>query len=106
VTAVSTIGGDILADLDGDGVFTDQSPFVFSFTDLAVGASESFSALFTVDIGQRTTIDWTAVAAAPEDVNLSNNTVTAVSNVKVTGSGAGGGGQGGQGGQGGRGGGQ
>ena len=95
VTAVSAVGGDILADLDGDGVFTDRSPFVFSFTGLAVGASESFSALFTVDIGQRTTIDWTAVAAAPDDVNLGNNTVTAVSNVKVTGSGAGGGGQGG-----------
>ena len=46
VTAISQVGGSILADLDGDGVFTDQSPFVFSFTDLAVGASESSSALY------------------------------------------------------------
>jgi hypothetical protein len=96
VTAISAVGGDILADLDEDGVLDDRSPFVFTFTDLAPGTSQSFSALFTVDIGQRTTISWTAIANAEFDVNPANNAVTAVSNVKVTGSGGGGGGQGGR----------
>jgi hypothetical protein len=96
VTAISAVGGDILADLDEDGVLDDRSPFVFTFTDLAPGTSQSFSALFTVDIGQRTVIDWTAIANAEFDVNPANNAVTAVSNVKVTGSGGGGGGQGGR----------
>jgi hypothetical protein len=88
VTAIPASGGSILADLDGDGQFTDPSPFVFPTTDIAAGGSTSFSALISIDIGQRTTIDWTAVAAAPDDVNLSNNgPVTATSNVKVTGGG-------------------
>jgi len=64
------------------------------------GTSETFSALISVEIGTQTTINWTAVAAAPGDLLLGNNTATAVSNVKVTGSG-GGGGNGGNGGQGG-----
>ncbi len=62
------------------------SPWTFEFTDLAAGAGESFTQFFTIDLGERTTIDWTAVADSVEDdVNLGNNTVTAVSNVKVTG---------------------
>ncbi len=96
VTAIPESGGSILADLDGDGNFTDPSPFVFPTTDIAAGGSESFSALISVEIGQKTTINWTAVAAAPDDVNLGNNgPVDAVSNVKVTGGGGGGGNGGG-----------
>jgi hypothetical protein len=84
-----------LANLDGDDPDAGfiPSPFVFESIVIAAETSETFTALISVDIGQRTTINWTAVAAAPDDVNLSNNTATAVSNVKVTGSG--GGGQGG-----------
>ena len=82
VTAIPASGGNI-----------EGSPWTFEFTDLAVGASTSWTEFFTVDLGQRTTINWTAIAAAEFDVNPANNTVTAVSNVKVTGSG--GGGQGG-----------
>ena len=95
VTAIPDAGGTVLANLDGDDPDAGfiPSPFVFPPTEITAGGSASFSALISVDIGQRTTINWTAVAAAPDDVNLSNNTATAVSNVKVTGSG--GGGQGG-----------
>ena len=60
------------------------SPWTFDFTDLPVGASESFIQLFAIDLGERTTISWTATAFAPDDINLANNTVTATSNVKVT----------------------
>jgi len=84
VTAIADAGGPIVG-----------SPWVFPFT-LEPGEIESFPQLFSTDLGQRTTINWTAVASAPGDVNLSNNVRTAVSNVKVTGSGGGGGGQGGR----------
>jgi hypothetical protein len=83
VTAIPESGGNI-----------EGSPWTFEFTDLAVGASTSWTTFFTVDLGERTTINWTAIAAAEFDVNPANNIVTAVSNVKVTGSG--GGGQGGK----------
>jgi uncharacterized repeat protein (TIGR01451 family) len=66
------------------------SPWTFTFTELTKGASESFTQLFTINLGARTTIDWTAVAYAEYDVNLSNNTVTATTSVKVTGGGGGG----------------
>jgi hypothetical protein len=88
VTAIPDVGGTVLANLDGDdpdaGFIT--SPFVFPPTEITAGGSHSFSALIFVDIGQQTTINWTAVAAAPDDVFLGNNTATAVSNVRVTGS--------------------
>ena len=76
VTAIPENGGAI-----------EGSPWVFEFTDLEVGGSQSWTTFFTVDLGERTTINWTAVAAAEFDVNLSNNIVTATSNVKVTGGG-------------------
>jgi hypothetical protein len=79
VTAIPESGGNI-----------EGSPWTFEFTELAVGASESWTTFFTVDLGERTTVNWTAVAAAEFDVNPANNFVTAVSNVKVTGSGGGG----------------
>ena len=97
VTAIPDVEGTVEADL-GAGFI--PSPFVFPPTEIKAGGSHSFSALISVDIGQQTTINWTAVAAAPDDVLLGNNSATAVSNVKVTGSG-GGGGNGGNGGQGG-----
>jgi hypothetical protein len=71
-----------------------DSPWTFEFTDLPVGTSESWSTFFIIDLGERTSITWTATAAAPDDVNLSNNTVTATTGVKVTGGGGGGGGGG------------
>ena len=80
VTAIAENGGTI-----------DGSPWVFEFTDLAPDASESWTTFFTINLGERTTINWTAIAAAPDDVNLSNNTVTATTSVKVTGGGGGGG---------------
>lgn len=66
------------------------SPWTFGF-DLAAGLSASFTQLFSVTVGQATTIDWTATVDAPFDVNPANNTVTATSSVK-TGRGGGGGG--------------
>lgn len=82
VTAIAESGGSI-----------DGSPWVYTFTDLVPGASESWTEFFSVDLGVRTTINWTATASAPDDVNAANNTVTATSNVRVTGSGGGGGGR-------------
>ncbi|MDH3993258.1 MAG: hypothetical protein OEV47_10110, partial [Gammaproteobacteria bacterium] len=74
-----------------NGGTVDGSPWTFDFSDLAPGASQSWTTFFTIDLGERTTINWTAIAAAPDDVNLSNNTVTATTSVKVTGGGGGGG---------------
>jgi len=90
VTAIPENGGTI-----------EGSPWTFTFTDLAVGTTLSFPpTFFNVDLGGRTTINWTAVAVAEFDGNPTNNIVTAVSNVKVTGTGAGGGNSsGGQGGK-------
>lgn len=84
VTAVAASGGTIAG-----------SPWVFAFTDLAPGASQSWTQVFTTDLGTSTTISWTATVNAPADVNPLNDTVVATTNVKVTGSDAGGGGSGG-----------
>jgi hypothetical protein len=98
VSALTAAGGPVLADIDGDGSFTDTSPFLFPFTDLAPGASSSRTVLFTIgEPNVRTTISWTAqVVADPIDAdpNPSNNSVSATTNVRVTG--GGGGGQGGR----------
>ena len=67
------------------------SPWTFEFTDLPAGFSFGATEFFTIDLGERTTIEWTAVAEAEHDVNLGNNTVTAATSVKVTGGGGGGG---------------
>jgi hypothetical protein len=72
-----------------NGVPIAGSPWTFSF-DLAAGTSIGFTQLFTINLGGRTTIDWTAVADAEFDVNPGNNTVTATTSVKVTGGGGGG----------------
>jgi len=84
VTAVAASGGTIAG-----------SPWVFAFTDLAPGASQSWIQVFTTDLGTSTTISWTATVNAPADVNPLNDTVVATTNVKVIGSDAGGGGSGG-----------
>jgi hypothetical protein len=73
------------------GTISDDGEWTFTFTDLAVGASESFVQLFSVNLGERTTIAWTATVDAEFDVLPSNNTATATTNVKVTGGGGGGG---------------
>lgn len=80
VTAVPANGGTI-----------EGSPWTFSFTDLVGGASESWAQFFSIALGERTTIDWTAAVYAAHDVNLGNNTATATTSVKVTGGGRGGG---------------
>ncbi len=74
-----------------NGVPIAGSPWTFDFVDLVAGASKGFTQYFAIDLGERTTIDWEAVAAAEFDVNLANNVVTATTSVKVTGGGGGGG---------------
>ena len=70
-----------------NGVAIVGSPWTFEFTEVLAGANTSFTQFFGIDLGARTTIDWTATAVAEHDVNLANNTVTATTNVKVTGGG-------------------
>jgi hypothetical protein len=74
-----------------NGALIEGSPWTFEFTDLAAGASESWITFFTINVGARTTINWTATAVAQFDVNLGNNTVYETTSVKVTGGGGGGG---------------
>ena len=84
VTAIAETGGPITG-----------SPWTFEFADVAAGAGESFTQFFSIDLGERTTINWEAVAASDEfDVNISNNTVNESTNVRVTRGGGGGGGGG------------
>jgi hypothetical protein len=92
VTAIPVVGGTVLANLDGDEPDAGfiASPFVFPPTVITAGGSHAFSALISVDIGQRTTIEWEATVAAEFDVIESNNTQTAISTVRTT-SGRGGG---------------
>jgi hypothetical protein len=73
VTAVPESGGVVFG-----------SPWVFEFTDLAPGTSQSWTTFFNIGLGEETTINWTATADATHDVNLGNNTVTATTNVIVT----------------------
>ena len=79
VTAIAESGGDIVG-----------SPWTFAFVDLDAGLSESWTTLFSIDLGERTKINWAATIDAEFDVNSSNNSVTATTNVKVTGGGGGG----------------
>jgi len=80
VTAVAANGGTIVG-----------SPWTFDFSPLEAGTSKSFVQPFSVELGEKTTIAWTATAVAEFDVLLSNNTVTATTSVRVTGGGGGGG---------------
>jgi hypothetical protein len=73
-----------------NGVLIDGSPWVFQFNDL-IGSLSFPAEPFSINLGERTTINWTATATAQYDVNLSNNTVNETTSVKVTGGGGGGG---------------
>jgi hypothetical protein len=63
--------------------------WVFAFTDLAPGSSESWTELFIFDLGSSGTITWTATAISETDVNPLNNSVTSITNVKNTSGGGG-----------------
>ncbi|MBE0577781.1 MAG: hypothetical protein IH613_18025, partial [Desulfuromonadales bacterium] len=79
VTAVAENGGVIIG-----------SPWTHDFVDLAAGLSDSWTTLFSINLGERTKINWTATIEAEFDVNPNNDSVTATTNVKVTGGGGGG----------------
>jgi len=88
--------------VEANGTPIEGSPWTLEFIDLEGDSSESWTTLFSINLGYATTITWTASAipdCATCDLNPNNNTVTATTQVKLT---EGGGGQGGQGGQGGR----
>jgi hypothetical protein len=73
-----------------NGVPIGGSPWTIAFTGLAGDSSYSETTLFSIELGERTTIAWTATAVPgceDCDLNLGNNTVTATSNVRVTGGG-------------------
>jgi hypothetical protein len=87
--------GSVLVTADAaNGVAIEGSPWTITFTDLGAGASYSKTTFFSINLGARTTIAWTATAI-PDctdcDTNPGNNTVTATSSVRVTGSGGQGG---------------
>jgi hypothetical protein len=66
------------------------SPWTIAFTNLAGDSSYSETTFFSIELGARTTIAWTATVfpdCADCDLNPGNNTVTATSNVRVTGGG-------------------
>jgi len=73
-----------------DQVQLDGSPWIFTFADLEAGSAQSATQFFTVSLGERTNVDWTAVAEAEFDVNPANNAATATTSIKVTGTGGGG----------------
>jgi hypothetical protein len=93
VTAETDTAGVVVTLLidNGDGTTT-QIPgpsFEFSFTDLAKGSTASWTRVFIVDPGKKTTISWTATIDAEYDVNSTNNTVYETTNVIQTGKGGG-----------------
>jgi len=84
----------LIADAE-DGGPVNGSPWTLDFTDLAAGDNTSWAEIFTIatiddEPYVRTTINWTATIVAEDDVNELNNSVTATTNVKVTGGGGGG----------------
>ena len=56
--------------------------FTFTFNGLAAGKSQSFTVSFKAP-GYATTINWTAIASAKGDNNLTNNTATATTKVSA-----------------------
>jgi len=83
--------GYVLVTADAaNGVAIEGSPWTIDFTDLPGDSSYSETTFFSIDLGERTTIEWRAEAVpncADCDLNPGNNTVTATSNVRVTGGG-------------------
>ncbi|MDH3401706.1 MAG: hypothetical protein OEM03_12165 [Chromatiales bacterium] len=86
--------GNPILDAEGNPVVEswDAGPFEYEFTDLAKGASASWTSTFIVDPAKKTTINWTATIVAEHDVNSTNNTVYETTNVIQTGKGGGRGG--------------
>lgn len=80
-------GSVLVTALAANGGTIEGSPWTFEFTDVPAGGGASWTTLFSVSLGERTTIDWTATIIADYDVNAANNSVTASSNVRVTGGG-------------------
>ena len=60
-------------------------PWTFTFTGLAAGEPRVWTTFFSIDIGARTTITWTAAIEAANDVNPGNNSVTEETKVVVKG---------------------
>ena len=91
VTATATDGVAVIVLVDnGDGTTTRlDSPFEFTFENLAKGASVSWTRVFIVDPAKKTTISWEATIVADDDVNSTNNTVYETTNVIQTGKGGG-----------------
>lgn len=83
--------------VEANGTPIEGSPWPLEFTDLGGDSSESWTTLFSINLGYSTTITWKATAI-PDcttcDLNPNNNTVTATTMVKLTESGGGQGGQG------------
>ena len=79
-------------------IINEGNPWIFSFPaadtvcpdPIAAGGSCSWTQPFSIDLGARTTINWTATIHAVGDVNSTNNSVTATTNVRVTSGGGGG----------------
>ena len=80
VTAAAASGEAIIEDELGN-----PPPWVFEFTELAAGESAAWTTFFSIDIGARTTITWTAAIEAANDVNPGNNSVTEETKVVVKG---------------------
>jgi hypothetical protein len=64
-------------------------PRVYDFADLAAGTARSWTELFSIDLGYATTVTWTATVEAEFDVNPLNNSVTEITQVKLTSGGGG-----------------
>ena len=56
-------------------------PWVANFSNLAPGASRTFSSSWSTNVNQPMTIDWTATVDGTGDTNPSNDTLTATTTV-------------------------
>lgn len=89
----AAVSGEVTVTAEpANGGTIEGSPWTIPFTDLGAGQSYSETTFFSVNLGERTTIGWTAEAEAIPgcencEVNPADNTATATSSVKVTGSG-------------------
>ncbi len=84
-------GSVIVTAIAENGVAIVGSPWEFEFG-IVQGSSESWVTFFSIDLGSRTSIAWTATAmpSCDCDLNMANNTATATSNVRVSSSSGGG----------------
>ena len=95
VTVVNNGPDDAVADITVTamvgGEHVSNSPWTWMGVAIGADASVTMMDLVPINIGERATIDWTAVVESEFDANPGNNTATATSSVKVTGGGGGGG---------------